>query len=112
MTWHFVNTLAAVPLGLKISSLSGTPWARAMSNQRAERIECLLLHEFTKKEFILPEKIVEKKKLYNKIDSKETQEKRRSSYEGGLVLDPKVGFYSDYVLLLDFNSLYPSIIRE
>jgi DNA polymerase elongation subunit (family B) len=31
---------------------------------------------------------------------------------GGLVFEPIPDLYTDYVLLIDFNSLYPSIIRE
>lgn len=29
-----------------------------------------------------------------------------------MVIEPKKGMYSDFIILLDFNSLYPSIIRE
>jgi len=100
---------------------------------RAQRVEYLLLHAFHAKKYIVPDKYsshgkenkLAKRKMNHGDDVDEdglnvendtrhednVKGKKGPAYAGGLVLEPKRGLYDKYVLLLDFNSLYPSIIQ-
>lgn len=100
---------------------------------RAQRVEYLLLHAFHAKKYIVPDKnsfrsketkLVKRRSNHGvedqNVDGVVTEEpqndehvkgKKGPGYSGGLVLEPKKGLYDKYILLLDFNSLYPSIIQ-
>lgn len=116
--------LQVVPLTKQLTNLSGNLWSRTIRGARAERIEYLLLHEFHAMKYVLPEKKAfeggakGKGGLANAEDDEDgkvggqSRSKSKAAYAGGLVLEPKKGLYDTYILLLDFNSLYPSIIQE
>ncbi|KAK3603739.1 hypothetical protein CHS0354_023353 [Potamilus streckersoni] len=113
--------LNVIPLALQITNICGNIMSRTLMGGRSERNEYLLLHAFSKKCFIVPDKEYKKKQSVtedleeDELDSskpKTSRGRRKPAYTGGLVLDPKKGFYDKYILLLDFNSLYPSIIQE
>ncbi len=97
--------LNVLPLSRQLASLCGSLWGQVLKGGRAGRIEYLLLHEFYSRKFIVPDK-----KGYGSSGDK--AKGKKAAYAGGLVLEPKKGLYNDAILLLDFNSLYPSIIQE
>ncbi|KAJ3196293.1 hypothetical protein HK101_009401 [Irineochytrium annulatum] len=114
--------IQVLPLTKQLTNLSGNLWVRSrtiMTGSRSDRNEYLLLHEFHNKKYILPDKPQRNAKYVdfqrdddNAEGQKAQSGRRKPAYSGGLVLEPKKGFYDKFVLMLDFNSLYPSIIQE
>uniref|UniRef100_H0XAR0 DNA polymerase n=1 Tax=Otolemur garnettii TaxID=30611 RepID=H0XAR0_OTOGA len=112
--------LNVLPLALQITNIAGNIMSRTLMGGRSERNEFLLLHAFYENNYIVPDKQIFRKppqKLGDEDeeidgDTKYKKGRKKAAYAGGLVLDPKVGFYDKFILLLDFNSLYPSIIQE
>ncbi|XP_019480791.1 PREDICTED: DNA polymerase alpha catalytic subunit [Hipposideros armiger] len=113
--------LNVLPLALQITNIAGNIMSRTLMGGRAERNEFLLLHAFYENNYIVPDKQIFRKPQQKLVDEDEDNDgdtskykkgRKKAAYAGGLVLDPKVGFYDKFILLLDFNSLYPSIIQE
>eukprot|EP00117_Sycon_ciliatum_P005097 scpid11208/ scgid3347/ DNA polymerase alpha catalytic subunit; DNA polymerase alpha catalytic subunit p180 len=122
--------LNVLPLSLQITRLAGNVLSRTLQGGRSERNEFLLLHAFTERDYICPDKAPYSKGRQPAMDATlgmdddeavaadaaasagNKKGRRKPQYSGGLVLDPKRGFYDKFILLLDFNSLYPSLIRE
>ncbi|KAL9241573.1 hypothetical protein vseg_015671 [Gypsophila vaccaria] len=126
--------LNILPLTRQLTNISGNLWGKTLQGARAQRVEYLLLHAFHAKKFIVPDKYsarakenkITKRKIGNGDEADfndsvvenegqnedQAKSKKGPAYAGGLVLEPKKGLYDKYVLLLDFNSLYPSIIQE
>lgn len=133
--------LNVLPLALQITSIAGISFnwscnilsvhnsasflgnllSRTLCGGRSERNEYLLLHAFHEKGYIVPDRQFSKKPA-KEVDSdaddaaettsRAKKGRRKPAYAGGLVLEPKRGFYDKFILLMDFNSLYPSIIQE
>ena len=118
----FVAALAIkkqlLPLSKVLTNLAGNSWARTLSGTRAERNEYILLHEFYRNKYICPDKVYGKGAANKKLDEAEAEgednadAKKKDKYKGGLVFEPEKGLYDKFILVMDFNSLYPSIIQE
>lgn len=110
-----VLKLQMLPLTKVLTNLAGNSWARTLSGTRAERNEYILLHEFYRNKYICPDKYAGKQQQMSQAkeeDEDGTDKKKKDKYKGGLVFEPEKGLYDKYILVMDFNSLYPSIIQE
>lgn len=115
---YFIAALALktqiLPLTKVLTNLAGNSWARTLTGTRAERNEYILLHEFHRNRYICPDKQFFKgrPKVEDEADEDAAPTKKKDKYQGGLVFEPEKGLYDKFVLVMDFNSLYPSIIQE
>ncbi|CAI0645470.1 unnamed protein product [Colletotrichum noveboracense] len=114
---HFITALALqvqlLPLTKVLTNLAGNSWARTLTGTRAERNEYILLHEFHRNKYICPDKQTFRGRMAQEDNQEEEGEgKKKDKYKGGLVFEPEKGLYDKFVLVMDFNSLYPSIIQE
>lgn len=128
LIYQLMMHLQIIPLTKQLTTIAGNLWFRSLQNARAERNEWLLMHEFYGRKFLCPDKKQlnareAKKSMFGNEDNtggaqeetkkgKKGPKRQKAKYGGGLVLEPKAGFYDSIILLLDFNSLYPSIIQE
>lgn len=92
---------------------------KTLNGGRAERNEYILLHEFHSLKYICPDKTWGKKAATAvKLEAEEGDgavvptKGKKDKYKGGLVFEPKRGLWDKIILVMDFNSLYPSIIQE
>jgi len=112
---HFIAALALqvqlLPLTKVLTNLAGNSWARTLMGTRAERNEYILLHEFHRNKYICPDKQTFRGRKEEQREDGDDN-KKKDKYKGGLVFDPEKGLYDKFVLVMDFNSLYPSIIQE
>ncbi|PHH86323.1 hypothetical protein CDD83_10415 [Cordyceps sp. RAO-2017] len=116
---HYISALALgvqlLPLTKVLTNLAGNSWARTLTGTRAERNEFILLHEFHRNKYICPDKQTSRGRQKAEEESHEEEAgegKKKDKYKGGLVFEPQKGLYDKFVLVMDFNSLYPSIIQE
>ncbi|GAA5895337.1 DNA-directed DNA polymerase alpha catalytic subunit POL1 [Sporobolomyces salmoneus] len=117
----------ALPLTRQLTNLAGNSWNKTLAGNRAERNEFILLHRFNETGIIVPDKIAswEKKEQIKKADKQKKSkalaengeaepkvEVKKEKFKGGLVFEPERGLWDRYILVMDYNSLYPSIIQE
>ncbi|KAI5180933.1 DNA polymerase alpha subunit A [Nematocida sp. AWRm80] len=99
---EIVRNGSILELAEKLSLITGAGLNSIFNGFKSDRVEYLLMHTMVSQGYLIPPR-----------QDKGTAIDDNSTYEGGYVFLESTGAYLDsYIALFDFNSLYPSIIRE
>jgi DNA polymerase I len=104
LAMNLVVKLKLIDKYVALSKISGTLFQDTLNSGETTRIENFLLTEFNRRNYVYPCKPDQKE-----ISTREFDKKRE--LKGGAVLEPDKGAHSS-VIVLDFKSMYPSIIRS
>jgi DNA polymerase I len=89
----------------ELAKVSGLLLQDAFGGQ-AIRLEIMLLHEFKNRDYIMPSK------PSGAEINRRKNERDKQGLKGAVVLEPEKGLHHNgYTLVLDFKSLYPSLMR-
>jgi len=91
---------------IELAKVCGLLLQDVLDEGESAKIESLLLKEFNKREFVLPNKPDNKEMLKRK------EEREIRGFKGATVLEPKIGLYTTPIVYLDFKSMYPTIFMN
>jgi len=100
---NLIRKLNMVDKYVALSKVAGTLLQDSLDSGETTRIENFLLRRFNKEGFLFPNRPTEG-------DIEKREESRKIELKGGFVLEPVKELHSN-VVVLDFKSMYPSIIR-
>ncbi len=103
LAMKLVSELGLVYKYVALSKISGTLLQDTLNSGETTRIENFLLREFNREGYVFP----------CRPDQKEVSRRegmRKKELKGGFVIEPEKALHSN-VVVLDFKSMYPSIIR-
>lgn len=116
---EIASVMQILSLLMQLTNIAGNAWEKTLEGTRSGRNESILLHEFRRNNYILPDKggaavqQAQQARVDNEPDDATTQTRnKKPKFIGGLVFEPEKGLHQNYTLVMDFNSLYPSIIQE
>jgi DNA polymerase alpha subunit A len=95
----------------QLTNVYGNMWSHTLLGGQSKRVDILLSHVFSMQGYMLPN-VTQNGPRNGPEKGPQNVQSKRATYQGGHVLEPKVGLYSTLVLLLDFQSLYPSVMME